>query len=123
MSLYASIDDKPAGDVATNGGWADFGRWVATLEGVTELRQLTEYGLADDAEQLAADLRGAVADGQPTLDQASIAAGLVVIADAAEPGEVITVSDGVGVEEGGEELVVVESITAWLDRAAGFVEL
>ena len=99
MSLYATVDDKPAGDVATSSGWTDFAAWIATLDGVTELRHLIEYGWADDAETLAADLRGAIEDGEPTPDQQSIAAGLLKISESAGVEAVITVSDGVGVVE------------------------
>lgn len=97
MSLYATIDDQPAGDVATNAGWADFVNWVLSMEGPEELRQLAEHGWADDGEQLAADLEAAIESGEPTPDQRSIAEGLKAIAEKMGDDAVLTVSDGAGV--------------------------
>lgn len=98
MSYYANVDDKDGGQVATNAGWHDFTAWVSMLDGVDELRQLTEYGLADDLELLVADLRGALEDGGPSDDQRSIGEGLLAIADGATGGAIITVTDGAGAE-------------------------
>ena len=102
MSLYATIDDEPAGDVATGSGWSDFVRVVELFDGVDELRQITEYGWADEGSLLVADLKSLIQEGSLTTDQISIANGLLAIAEQMEVGEVLTISDGVGVVENAE---------------------
>lgn len=99
MSLYATIDDRPAGDVATSSGWSDFLQYVEHLNGVDELRHLTEYGWADEGEKLVVDISGAIREGSMTVDQRSIADGLFAIAKKMKPREVLTISDGTGVVE------------------------
>lgn len=108
MSLYATIiigedpsDERDGGDVATNSGWYDFGEWIATLDGIDELRNLAHHGWSDDGLQLLADIDGAIEGGNPTPDQRSIASGLRRIAAGMQPGSVVTISDGTGVEEDG----------------------
>lgn len=98
MSYFATVGERDGGDVATSGGWHDFAHFVETLSGVNELRQLTEYGWADDGEALAADLRGVIESADPTPDQLSIAHGLLRLAEVMGE-DVITVSDGSGMEE------------------------
>ena len=100
--MTASVNGVERGQVATNAGWYDFCRWVEELEGVADLRHVTEYGwyegdLSDVAEQLAV----AVEDGEPTPDQQSIADGLrEILADAADGVLIIDNGDGPGFQPG-----------------------
>ena len=99
MSYYATVDDADQGDIATSSGWHDFAKFVATLEGVDELRNLTDYGWADDGNRLASDLQGAIDTGIMSDDQTDIAKELLAIAKNMELDAVLTISDGVGVVE------------------------
>lgn len=104
MSLYGTVTtnsgDNSAGDVASNSGWLDFGNFVAALNDVDELQNLTEFGWSDDGSQLADDLRKAI-EQSSDVDQTDIANGLLAIANNMTDGDVLTVSDGVGVVEAG----------------------
>lgn len=104
MSLFATINGKGFGDVATNSGWTDFCRWVAEMSGADSLRHLTEYGWAEgEIDGLSAELESAIEVGDPTDDQRSIGEGLLAILADADDDAVVVVSNGEGEGEGEDD--------------------
>lgn len=67
MSVYASFDDGPGEQLASNLGWGDFCRWVDELdhEKFSGLTHLREHGYVDDLSGLAEELERAVAHVEP----------------------------------------------------------
>ena len=103
MSYEATIDERSAGQVATNKGWRDFGRWVETLEGADELRHLTEYGWSNDMDTLEDELTTALHEVTPDEEVSATGHGILQILDTREPTEeVIVVGDGAGDEANDE---------------------
>ena len=97
MSYYAADANGYVGDVASNGGWADFTAWARKQKDAT-LTQLADEGYAD-APALLTALAAHKATG--TVEQTRL--GLITLARKAD--EVLIISDGVGVEpdDAGEE--------------------
>lgn len=98
MSYYAQFDNKAAGDVATNSGWRDLCNWVAELEGVEELRHLTEHGWSENLDDVASELEAAIKSGKPEQDVADTASGLLAQLDEHSDADVVVITDGAGSE-------------------------
>lgn len=90
MSYYAADANGYVGDVASNGGWADFTAWARKQNDAT-LTKLADEGWADAADLLTA-LAGHTATG--TVETTRIS--MLTLARKAE--DILLVSDGVGVE-------------------------
>ena len=90
MSYYAADANGYVGDVASNGGWADFTKWARTQNDPT-LTKLADEGWAE-APALLTALAAHKATG--TVDSTRL--GLITLARKAE--DILLVSDGVGVE-------------------------
>lgn len=99
MSLYAMADDVFAGDVASTGGWSDFGVWVESLDDYPELHALWNYGWSQEPRRLQEEL--ATATGMNASVRGVVAA-LLAVAKINAGADVIIVTDGVGGDDGVE---------------------
>lgn len=96
MSLYAMADDVFAGDVASTGGWSDFGRWAESLDDSPEIANLWHNGWSQEPAALLEEL--SAANGMSESVRGIVKA-LRSAVEANENADVIVVTDGVGAEE------------------------
>lgn len=97
MSIYASFDEHPGEQFASNRGWGDFVRWAEGLDAETFPRvvQLVEHGHAADVASLADELEKAAAAATPDAEglDATIAA-LIHLFRANTSAEAVFINDG-----------------------------
>lgn len=99
MGYYLAADLEDPQPLASNVGWGDFTRWVASLprEGFDTLRHLCREGWTGKAKALAAELGAGLKAHAPTrADVQETAAGLATLLEKAGSAEVVTVTDGLG---------------------------
>ena len=97
MSYYVAFDGELSDQVATNTGWADFGRWVDDLDDKVypELVHLREHGWSQRLDSLGADLVDAVEHHAPDdADTLSVVASLQAQLHNRGGAEVATITDG-----------------------------
>lgn len=87
MSRYLEVNDQQRGQVASNAGWGDFGRWADGLDeqNYGAVTQLWETGACDNAAALKQQLAKAINQKPPDKDVTSIGQGIIgMLADCDE---------------------------------------
>jgi len=105
MSQYLSTTEREMVQIASNMGWSEFCDWVDTTEidDYPWMHNLVLHGFANDAESLADEIETAIEDASPSKDVASVAEGIVEFARGHEDAEIIIVSNGMTIGNGGDD--------------------
>lgn len=105
MSYYiqTSVDDME--QIASNGGYGDLIRWVQKLphQKAPNLRHLVRYGWSDRSREVAAELKACIKQQPPKGYVLETATGLLKIIAGAPNGSVLTITDGLGHDDGKDE--------------------
>lgn len=98
MSYYLNIDGEQVGQLASNSGWGDFGRWAESLDADNhgEVALLYRNGGSDTLDTLETELRDAMKTSPPEAGdtRATAESLLKMILDRPAGTETISVSDG-----------------------------
>lgn len=97
MSLYATFDETPGVQIASNRGWSDLVGWTDELdiENYETLIHLTDYGWTNNLSYLLQEIRKAVEKHAPTAEGLDkTIADLVELIDANKDKEAIFITDG-----------------------------
>lgn len=97
MSVYATLDGEISDQIASNGGYGDFGRWVDGLDvdAFPQLVHLREHGWTQNLPDFRQQLNQALEENPPGPDTEEMAKGLSDLLDKNDA-EVLTVSEGFG---------------------------
>lgn len=108
MGIYAAFDGEISDQIASNQGWADFGRWSDKLDAgkFPEIVLLSDYGWSQHIPLLRDQLKAAASEVAPDANTVSIITGLVDLLTGSQS-EVVTVTNGI---TPGKSLPVAESI-------------
>lgn len=95
MGVYAGFDTDEVAPLASTNGWGEFGRWVDTLAGYTELKHLRQYGWCQDLTLLREQaLDAATEHGPGNHDVIGVVASLLTALDENEDAAAIVITDG-----------------------------
>jgi hypothetical protein len=94
MGVYVSLDSGTPRQIASNIGWANFIRWLNTLEDVPDLKHLVEHGWDEDLSLVESQLRTALDRFPPEDSTRKIGTGLLRFVAQRGEATVLTINDG-----------------------------
>jgi hypothetical protein len=92
MSVYATFDENPGEQIASNSGWADTCAWMRA-SGFTDLAHLADEGFVI-APGLVDTLTQALRDSPPDKDVRSVVEGLMELLAANASAEAVFITSG-----------------------------
>lgn len=106
MSLYLQVDLNEPQPLATNRGWGDVLDWIRSLPAgeYLALRHLGQYGWVEPVSAVTSDLAAALARHAPSSeDVRTTTAGMLETLRNGSTGEVVSVTDGMGSDDGEDD--------------------
>jgi hypothetical protein len=96
LSVYATFDEGPGEQIASNGGWSDFTDWAEDFElpKYEKLLQLLEHGYTTEPGRLADQLAEALEAVPPEESAMSVGERLIEVLRANDTQEAVFVTDG-----------------------------
>lgn len=122
MGYSLQIDDAEDVPLASNAGWGDVVKWAESLDAneYGELRHLVEYGWSDEYELLIDQISVAMQHDSPESEEtAHTVEGLADSLSAVDGAEVVTVTDGLGEDNGEDDNLPIEEENNYQEKAHG----